>query len=404
MAKQNDTGVYQKENGYWEYRFVVRIDGKRVCRKKCTDEHGNKFRTKREAVAAREAAIVALRLEKTVKPKPARRTVKEVFEEFCAEGRKDRAYQTIRKQDSLWENHLRDRFGNRYVDEISSADVVDYLSELYYVEGKAFKYVESFLKMFYLIFGQAYSRNYLDVDTYNKLCVNKNTKIHMPKLKTEDDTDIVAFSRDELLVLDDYFKGTNAETAYLLGRYCGLRINEAFGLKWDHVNFDEGTIFIDRQMQYQERLIKLVGPKTINSKRTIIMCEPLKQHLQEKKRQHDEDNARLEALRQQNRRLIEDVDGTKIFSTDLVNCLFDGKIQTVNSMKYHTREIKDKLKIDFKFHYLRHTFGTMMAEMNTPTHLLCNQMGHGNIHVTQQYYIAISRNGMDILRSNLNQL
>ncbi|MBR4234923.1 MAG: site-specific integrase [Clostridia bacterium] len=404
MAKQNDTGVYQKENGYWEYRFVVRIDGKRVCRKKCTDEHGNKFRTKREAVAAREAAIVALRLEKTVKPKPARRTVKEVFTEFCAEGRKDRAYQTIRKQDSLWENHLCERFGNRYVDDISSAEVVDYLSELYYVEGKAFKYVESFLKMFYLIFGQAYSRNYLDVDTYNKLCVNKNTKIHMPKLKTEDDTDIVAFSKDELLVLDDYFRGTNAETAYLLGRYCGLRINEAFGLKWDHVNLEEGTIFIDRQMQYQERLIKLVGPKTINSKRTIIMCEPLKQHLQEKKRQHDEDNARLEALRQQNRRLIEDVDGTKIFSTDLVNCLFDGKIQTVNSMKYHTREIKDKLKIDFKFHYLRHTFGTMMAEMNTPTHLLCNQMGHGNIHVTQQYYIAISKNGMDILRSNLNHL
>ncbi len=160
MAKQNDTGVYQKENGYWEYRLVIRIDGKRVCRKKCTDEHGNRFRTKREATAAREAAIVALRVERTTKPKPTRRLVKEVFEEFCAEGRKDRAYQTIRKQDSIWENHLRERFGNRYIDEISSAEVVDYLSELYYDDGLAFKYVESFLKMFYLIFGQAYSRNY----------------------------------------------------------------------------------------------------------------------------------------------------------------------------------------------------------------------------------------------------
>ena len=101
MSKQNDAGVYQKENGYWEYRFVVRIDGKRVCRKKCTDEHGNRLKTKREAIAAREEAIVALRLEKTTRPKPARRLVKEVFEEFCSEGRKDRAYGTIRKQDSL---------------------------------------------------------------------------------------------------------------------------------------------------------------------------------------------------------------------------------------------------------------------------------------------------------------
>ena len=49
--------------------------------------------------------------------------------------------------------------------------------------------MESFLKMFYLIFGQAYSRNYLEVDTYNKLCVNKDTKIGMPKLKGEEECD-----------------------------------------------------------------------------------------------------------------------------------------------------------------------------------------------------------------------
>ena len=404
MAKQKDIGVYQKKDGYWEYRFVIRIDGKKVGRKKCTDEHGNKFRTKREAIAAREAAMVNLRIEKTEKPKRVRKTVKEVFDEFCAEGRKDRAYRTIQKQDSIWKNHLRDRFGNRYVDEISSADVVDYLAELYYVDNLAFKYVESFLKMFYLIFGQAYSRNYLDVDTYNKLCVNKNTKIHMPKLKTEDDTDIVAFSKEELERLDEYFKGTNAETAYLLGRYCGLRINEAFGLKWDHVNLEEGTITIDRQMQYQDSLIKLVGPKTINSKRTIIMCDVLKAHLQEKKRRRDRDEEVYASVREQKRRLIEDLDGKKIFSTELVNCLSDGTIQTVNSLKYPSREIKSKLGINFKYHFLRHTFGTMMAEMNTPTHLLCNQMGHGNIHVTQRYYIAISKSGMDILKQNLNHL
>ena len=404
MAKREAGSVFQKDDGYWGYRFIVTINGKRIERRGSLDEHGNKFRTKREASAAREAAIVALRTERTAKPKPARRKIKEVFDEFCTEGRKDRAYMTIRKQDSLWENHLNDRFGNRYVDEISTAEVVDYLAELYYVDNLAYSYVESFLKMFYLIFGQAYSRNYLDVDDYNKLCVNKNTKIHMPKLKAEDDTDIVAFSKDELAKLDEYFKGTNAETAYLLGRYCGLRINETFGLKWDHVDFEAGTILIDRQMQYQESLIKLVGPKTQNSKRTIIMCDPLKRHLQEKKRKRDEDEVRFAALRQQNRRLIEDMDGSQIYSTDLVNCLSDGKIQTVNSFKYPSREIKARLGINFKYHYLRHTFGTLMAEMNTPTHLLCNQMGHGNIHVTQRYYIAISKSGMDILRRNLNQL
>ena len=226
----------------------------------------------------------------------------------------------------------------------------------------------------------------------------------MPKLKTEDDTDIVAFSKEELERLDEYFKGTNAETAYLLGRYCGLRINEAFGLKWDHVDLDAGTITIDRQMQYQDSLIKLVGPKTINSKRTIILCDVLKEHLQQKKKQRDEDEKTYKAVRIQKRRLIDDIDGKKIYSTELVNCLPNGTIQTVNSFKYPSREIKSKLGINFKYHFLRHTFGTMMAEMNTPTHLLCNQMGHGNIHVTQRYYLAISKSGTDILKNNLNNL
>ena len=404
MPKLNDTGVYRKKNGCWEYRFGVVVGGKTIFKKKSTDEYGNKLLTKSAAVAARDAAMVAVKQERTERPKPVRRTVREVFDEFCAEGRKDRAYQTIRKQNSLWENHLRDRFGNRYVDEISSAEIVDYLSELYFDDGLSYMYVESFLKMFYLIFGQAYSRNYLDVDTYNKLCVNKNTKIHMPKQKAEDDMDIVAFSKEECAKLDEYFRGTNAETAYLLGRYCGLRINEAYGLKWDHVDLEAGTILIDRQMQYQNGLIKLIGPKTVNSKRTIILCEPMKEHLQEKRRQREEDEARFAALREQNRRQIEDLDGSKVYSTEFVNCLPDGRIQTVNSMKYPTREIKQKLGIEFKYHYLRHTFGTMMAEMNTPTHLLCNQMGHGNIHVTQRYYIAISHSGMEILRDNLNKL
>lgn len=403
MAK-NSVGVYQKDNGYWEYRFVMMVNGKQINKKKSTDAQGNKLKTKTEAIRAREAAMAAARTERAGKPKVIRRTFQEVFEEFCEKGRKDRAYQTIRKQDSLWENHLKAKFGKRYVDEISAADVMDYLSELYYIDGFSYQYTEAFLKMFYLIFGQAYSRDYLEVDAYNKLCVNKDTRIRMPKIKSEDDTDIVTFSREELRLLDDYFRGTNAETAYLLGRYCGLRINECFGLKWENVDLDAGTITIDRQMQYQNGLIKLVAPKTRNSKRTIYLNDTLKAHLQAKFQQRSEDEKQFAALRQQNRRLLEDIDGSQFYATDLVNCLPDGKLQTVNSMKYPTREIKQKLGINFKYHYLRHTFGTLMAEMNTPTHLLCNQMGHGNIHVTQRYYIAVSKSGIEILQGNLNRL
>ena len=403
MGKQNDAGVFQLESGLWAFRYTFTRDGKRISKQGSKDENGCPLKTKRAAIKARQMAVD--NEQNARKPKPTvRKTVAEVYQEYCEKGRSGKAYNTIRKQESLWVNHLCAAFGKRYIDEISAAEVVDYLTELYYNRGLSYRYVESFLKMFYLIFGQAYSRNYLAVDNYNKLCTNKDTKIHMPKLKTDDDIDIVAFSREELVILDDYFRGTNAETAYMLGRFCGLRINECFGLKWENVDVERGTILIDRQMQYQDGLIKLVPLKTHNARRTIYMCDKLKAYFQELARRRSEDEIQFAALRSQNQRLIEDLGGKQIFSTELVNCLPNGKIQTVNSMKYPTREIKARFHIDFKYHHLRHTYGTLMAEMNTPTHLLCNQMGHGNIQVTQRYYIAVSKSGVNILQGNLNML
>ena len=403
MAKQNDVGVFQLDNGKWAFRYTFTKNGKRSSRRSCKDEFGNPLNTKRAAIRARKSAVEAETLNQPLKP-IIHKTVAEVFKEYREKGCSGKAYQTIKKQDSLWKNHIRDKFGKKYVDSITVAEVNDYLTQLYYVDGYAYKYTESFLKMFYLIFGQAYSRNCLSIDTYSKLCINKDTKIKMPNLKTDEDTEIVTFNREEIALLDEYFKGTNAETAYLLGKYCGLRISECYGLKWDNVNFRDNSISIDRQMQYQNGLIKLVSLKTRNAKRTVYMNKELKNHLKKKWQQAKLDAITFAAVREQKQRFIDDLDDSKISSTELVNCLPNGTIQTVNSFKYPSREIKSKLGIQFKYHYLRHTFGTRMAEMNTPQHLLCSIMGHGNIHVTQQYYIAVSKRGIEILQNNLNQL
>lgn len=42
MSK-NDTGVFQLDNGYWGYRYAIRIDGKSRESKKVKDEFGNPF-------------------------------------------------------------------------------------------------------------------------------------------------------------------------------------------------------------------------------------------------------------------------------------------------------------------------------------------------------------------------
>ena len=404
MADTTKSGVYQLEHGMWGFRYTVTYNGKRKDVKRQKDELGRILKTEKAALRARESAMLHDKMSRIKKPVEKRMTFAEVYQEYCEMGRSGKAYATIKKQDSLWKNHLAEKFGNKFIDEISVAEVNDYLSQLYYTEGRAYKYVESFLKMFYLIFGQAYSRNYLDVDTYNKLCVMKEVRISMPKMKNDEDTDIVAYEREQVKALEEYFTGTNAETAYLLGCYCGLRINECYGLKWENVDLVHGTITIDRQMQYQEGLIKLVPLKTRNARRTVYMSEKLKSYFVELARQRVADAEQLKGQREQNQTFIEDLDGEKVSSLELVNSLSNGKIQTVNSMKYHSRTIKTELGIDFKFHHLRHTYGTRLAELNTPTHILCNQMGHASGKVTERYYLAVSKSGIDILVRNLNAI
>lgn len=405
MNKANDTGLFQLDNGYWGYRYVVKINNKSKESKRTMDEFGQPFKTKASARKARQQAIMNEKINATVpQTKIIRKTVKEVYQEYCEYGRAEKAYATIKKQDSLWDNHIKAKFGKRYVDDITTAEINDYLAELYYTDNRAYSYTESFLKMFYLIFGQAYSRNYLNAEQYDRLCKNKDTKIHMPKMKVDEDTDIVTFSDEQMSILSDYFKGTNAETAFMLGKYCGLRINECFGLKWCNIDFDNDIIRIDRQMQYQQGVIKLVSLKTRNAKREIIMATPLKEYLLQLKERRDKVSLSLAEQREQNQTILMDMSKSKISSLELINSLDEGKIQTVNSMKYHTRRIKELYGITFKYHYLRHTYGTRLAMLNTPMHILCRQMGHASGNVTQKYYLGTSKQGLEILKNNLNQM
>lgn len=404
---QDSSGVYQLKGGNWAYRFCVSVDGQAISKRSSRDAQGGLLLTRKEAIKARQAAIMAAQNKtpnETAAPVIESRTFAEVFDEYREKGRSDRAYNTKLKQDSIWKNHLQEAFGDKFIDEITTADVQDYLAKLYYEDDYAFRYVESFLKMFYLVFGQAYSRNYLPVDLYHRLCINKDTKIHMPKVKTDDDLDIVAFSNEECAKLDDYFHGTNAETAYMLGRYCGLRINECYGLKWSQVDLEHGVLYIEQQMQYQQGLIKLVRLKTKNARRKVYLSKKMIAYFTALLEERTQAIQNQQAQREQNQTYIVDVDGSKISCLDLVNCLPNGKIQTVNSMKYHSRTLQGEHGIMFKYHYLRHTYGTQLAVLNTPTHILCNQMGHGNIHVTELYYIAVSKNGIDALRHNLEML
>ena len=406
MSNKSVAGIFQLKDGTWGYRFIVTVDGRRKAQKRIRDEFGKPYRTEKQAIKAREKAIILekARMQMPPQKKMIRKTVKEVFEEYCEKGRHGKAFATKKKQDSLWNNYLLEKFGDRYIDDISVAEVNDYLEELYCVHHLAYGYVEGFLKQFYLIFGQAYSRNYLHVDDYNRLCVNKNGKIRMPIRKSTDVKEIEFYTKDELKIMDSYFKGKPVETAYIIGKYSGLRIAECYGLTWNCIDFENGIIRVEKQLKVQDGLFKLLPLKTANAKRKVYMNTELKNYLTELKEKIKEYEIKFAEQRQQNEIFIQNIDEEKISSLQLVNTLPNGRIQTEHAIKHHSRPLREHYHIAFKFHTLRHTYGTTLALLNTPRHILANQMGHGRGETTHKYYLAVSEEGISELKSNLERL
>lgn len=136
MSETGFAGVYQLDNGFYGYRYAIVINGKRKEAKKVRNDLGKPFKTAKQAAKAREIAIVQEQSKVLLpqKAKAAGKSVEEVYAEYCEKGRSGKAYSTIKKQDSLWNNHLKERFGKRYIDDITVAEIQDYLEELYYVD------------------------------------------------------------------------------------------------------------------------------------------------------------------------------------------------------------------------------------------------------------------------------
>lgn len=394
-------GVFQLPDGSWGYR--ARIENKFDIRR-TRDRNGLIMKTAAAAEKERNWAIaheLQHRRNKEVERYGLKSgTVADVYEKCVIPESQKKAYGTVCKQKSLWKVHFRERWGQRDIKSLSAGEINLWLSELL-DDDYSYAYVESFLKFFYVIVGTAYRHNYINRLQYSKLCEDKKSKILMPYEKPRHD--IIVYNKEEMRQLDDFFRGSTVETAYLIGKYCGIRINETFGLKWDRIDFEGGYIKIDRQQQYIDGILSLVKPKTKNAYRDVIMPQSLINHLLLIKSELAALTPEEKQKRELRARRIIDIDGSVISATELVNCSIDGTLYTRNSFKYHARELK-KRGIEFRYHNLRHTYGSRMANAGVPQHLLLKMMGHGSITVTQQYYLGINDEGIDIIKKKLEEM
>lgn len=407
MAKNNDVGLFQLANGNWGYRITRTQNGKRKDTSYHRDENGNPFKTKSAARIAREQKSLELR---TPKPKTPFEDckLKDMWQYYLDKVASSKRPATVRKYASLWKIHVSKAFGDKYISEINVVDLENYLQELYN-QGYSWKYVESFLKLFYQLFGLAYKAEHIDPTKYTKMFLDKGTKLKMPIISQEDADEydnIEIYNSYEISQINKIFEGTNCYTAFLLGYYCGLRISETFGLLWSDYNWDTHKLKICRQMNYEDGCFCLRPVKTLKSSREIDVPDFLHKHLIEKIRAQKRHPTQAYLLRASEIVL----DKTKrdsvveIKGGDFINRKDNGELLTINSMKYYAKEIKRQTGINFKYHSLRKTHLSFLASNNVPAIEVMNRAGHKKFETTMKYYVNSTQTSKQILLSYLNQI
>lgn len=407
MAKNNDVGLFQLQNGNWGYRVTIMQDGKRKDTTFRRDETGNPFRTKTQAKLAREQKIVELRQPKQTTSFTDCK-VSEMWDYYVKNTAQSKAPSTVRKYASLWKNHVGPAFGERYFSEIKITDLEDFLQELYN-NDHSYKYVESFLKLFYQLWGLAYKNEKIDPKRYTRMFIDKGTKLKMPPIRQEDAEEyenIATYNSYEISQINEVLQNGNCYTAFLLGYYLGVRISECFGLMWNDYNWDTHKITINKQMTYEDGCFCLRPVKTLKSVREIDVPDILHNYLIQLNRKQFKHPTQA-YLSRKNEIVFDKTKKnivTEIIGGDFINRKEDGQLMTIHSVKYWAIEIKKRTGINFKYHSLRKTHLSMLAAANVPAIEVMNRAGHKKFDTTMKYYINATTQTHQILLDSINKI
>ena len=189
----------------------------------------------------------------------------------------------------------------------------------------------------------------------------------------------VFLSADEMQKMFEALRGTKLELPVLVAAFYGLRRGEVVGLKWDAIDFEQGTISVKRTVtstiidgKYQE--FEQQSAKTKSSLRSL----PLVSNIREK----------LLVLREQqkeNRRVCGNCYSKKYDGYVFVNAM--GNIFNPRSVTANFSKLLEQNGLrHIRFHDLRHSCASLLLANDVPLKQIQEWLGHSDIGTTANIY------------------
>ncbi len=354
MAKQRGHGegsIYQRKDGRWAASITLEGRKRKTLYGKTRKEVQEKLRT---ALYEQKQGLLAT---------GPRETVKHYLEYWLEEVHKPtiRISTYVRYQEII-QLHILPSIGHLQLQNLSPRHIQALYAKKV-KEGLSASTVQSIHAVLHKALDNAVRLGSLPRNVSDKIPLPRLTKHEIKSLTLEQAQHLLESVREHRL-----------ESLFVLALSTGMRLGELLGLKWQDINFADGTLQIRRILSYvRSKGFVESEPKTARSRRHIILpafvLESLKQH---RVRQLE---AKLKA-------------GTFWEDRDLVFCTAQGSyLNPVSTVQDIFKAVLRKAGLPrMRFHDLRHSAATILLSMGVHPKVVQELLGHSQISMTMDTY------------------
>lgn len=301
---------------------------------------------------------------------PERQTVKEFLENWLAQSIKPyRRVKTYHSYEQLIRLYLVPRLGHHQLSKLAPEHVQAMLSSLLERDDAGKQLSPRTVQYIRAVLRQALNQ------AVRWGSVNRNVAdlVDAPRVEK---FKIAPLSPQQAQQLLDAAAGHRLELLYRLTLSLGLRRGEVLALRWEDVDFGEGTIRISGSIQELGGRIHRVAPKTESSVRTLPLTPSLAQALQAHQKALDEERASIGSEWQEH------------------GLVFPSQVGTPISPRNLQRHFKlllaaAKLPATIRFHDLRHSCATLLIAQGVHPRVVMEILGHSQISVTMNTYAHV---------------
>ena len=354
-----------KQYEYWEARYTIGFDsgtGKQVQKSVSGKTQKEVAQKLKELTAALDAGTYIA---------PSKVTVGQWLDLWQQDYLVDVRPSTVTSYEAIIRNHIKPKIGAIRLDSLTTQDIQEFYNRLRFpsenrkaLSAKTIKNIHGIL---HHALQQAMLNNYIRTNPSNSCVIPRVTK---KKVKPLNEYQIADFLKA--------IKGHKYENLFLVALFTGIRQGEICGLQWECVNFDDGTILIDKQLQSLRGKTrgdseKYILVPTKNGKERTITAAPYVMELLWKTKQSQNANRKTwgKAI-QENDLVFTDEFGNRITPQALYRAF---KIIVTESGMPMVR-----------FHDLRHSYAVISLKSGDDVKTVQENLGHATAAFTLDVY------------------